>query len=150
SERGAAAGYRRTGGRTVTHAPLLQVFIYLAAALLTVPAAKRLGLGSVPGYIIAGAIIGPSGLRWLNDPAALLSVAAFGVVIMLFLIGLEMRPSLLWRLRAAVVGLGGAQMAVTGALLSATAMALGLEWRAALAAGFILALSSTAIALQSL
>ena len=132
------------------HSPLLQAFVYLAAALITVPIAKRLGLGSVPGYVIAGAAIGPSGLKLLGAPGEVMHVAEFGVVIMLFLIGLEMAPSLLWRLRAAILGLGAAQVIVTGLVFSAIALALGLDWRAALACGFILALSSTAIAMQSL
>jgi glutathione-regulated potassium-efflux system protein KefB len=130
--------------------PLLQAFIYLAAALLTVPIAKRLGLGGVPGYIVAGAVIGPFGLRLLGNQAETMNVAEFGVVIMLFLIGLEIEPAVLWRMRRSVLGLGGAQMAVTGAALTALAAACGLEWRTALACGLILAASSTAIAMQSL
>jgi glutathione-regulated potassium-efflux system ancillary protein KefC/glutathione-regulated potassium-efflux system protein KefB len=130
--------------------PLLQAFVYLAAALITVPIAKRIGLGSVPGYVIAGAAMGPYGLKLLGAPGEVMHVAEFGVVIMLFLIGLEMTPSLLWRLRAAIVGLGAAQMAATGLAFSAAGLAAGLDWRAAVACGFILALSSTAIALQSL
>ncbi len=130
--------------------PLLQTFVYLAAALLTVPLAKRLGLGSVPGYVIAGALIGPSALGLLGEPEEVMHVAEFGVVIMLFLIGLEMRPELLWRMRASILGLGGAQLALTGAALAGIGLVAGLDWRAALACGVILAISSTAIAMQSL
>jgi glutathione-regulated potassium-efflux system ancillary protein KefC len=130
--------------------PLLQAFIYLAAALITVPVAKRLGLGAVPGYILAGAAIGPFALHLLGDPTETMHVAEFGVVIMLFLIGLEIEPAVLWRMRRTVIGLGGAQMVVTAAVLSAVALALGLDWRTALACGMILAASSTAIALTAL
>lgn len=130
--------------------PLLQAFIYLAAALVTVPVAKRLGLGGVPGYIVAGAVIGPFGLHLLGSQTETMHVAEFGVVIMLFLIGLEIEPAVLWRMRRTVVGMGGAQMAATGAALTGLAIACGLDWRTALACGCILALSSTAIAMQSL
>ena len=129
---------------------LFQAFVFLAAALISVPIAKRLGLGSVLGYLIAGAVIGPFGLKFLPAPGELQHVSEFGVVIMLFLIGLELNPSLLWRMRSAIVGLGGAQVLATGLALSAAAMAVGLDWRASLAAGFTLSLSSTAIVMQSL
>ena len=129
---------------------LLQAFVYLAAAVISVPIAKRLGLGSVLGYLIAGAIIGPFGLSLLGEPGDVMHVAEFGVVIMLFLIGLEIQPALLWRLRGAILGLGGTQVVATGVVLAAIGLALGFDWRVATAAGFILALSSTAIVLQSL
>lgn len=130
--------------------PLLQAFVYLAAAVVSVPIAKRLGLGSVLGYLIAGAVIGPFGLKLLGDPESVMHVAEFGVVIMLFLIGMELQPSLLWRMRGAIVGLGGAQVLSAGLALGAIAWAFGLDWRAAVAIGFILSLSSTAIVLQTL
>src|SRR5262245_20213158 len=128
----------------MTDSFLFQAFVFLAAALISVPIAKRLGFGSVLGYLIAGAVIGPSGLHFLAAPASVMHVSEFGVVIMLFLIGLELNPSLLWRLRSAIVGLGGAQVLSAGAALALAAMAAGLDWRAALAAGFTLSLSSTA------
>ncbi len=129
---------------------LVQAFIYLTAALVSVPIAKRLGLGSVLGYLIAGAIIGPFGLSLLGQPENVMHFAEFGVVIMLFLIGLEIQPSLLWRLRTAILGLGGAQVLITAVAIAGVAMFVGLEWNVAVACGLILSLSSTAIVLTSL
>lgn len=123
--------------------------IYLAAGVIAVPIAQRLGLGSVLGYLIAGAVIGPFALHLVDDQASVRHFAEFGVVIMLFLIGLEVRPSILWSMRSVFFGLGGAQVVATGLTLTAAAMALGLDGRPALALGFILSLSSTAIVLQS-
>ncbi len=130
--------------------PLAEFFVFLAASVASVPIAKRLGLGSVLGYLIAGAIIGPFGLKLLADPEAVMHTAEFGVVIMLFLIGLELRPALLWTMRNSILGLGGLQVLLTGAALTAAAIAAGVDWRQATAIGFILSLSSTAIVLQSL
>ncbi|NDC58160.1 MAG: potassium transporter [Alphaproteobacteria bacterium] len=130
--------------------PLLSAFVYLAAAVISVPLAKRLGLGSVLGYLIAGAVIGPFGLHLLGDPQSVMHVAEFGVVIMLFLIGMEVQPALLWRLRGAIIGLGAGQVVSAGLALGAIALAFGLDWRTALVVGFILSLSSTAIVLQTL
>jgi monovalent cation:proton antiporter-2 (CPA2) family protein len=128
-----------------------QAFIYLSAAVVAVPVARRLGLGSVLGYLIAGMLIGPYGLSLVGEGGAdVLHFAEFGVVMMLFLIGLELRPSLLWRLRASILGLGGLQVAATATVVAAVAMGLGLDWRSAAAVGLILALSSTAIVLQTL
>jgi glutathione-regulated potassium-efflux system ancillary protein KefC/glutathione-regulated potassium-efflux system protein KefB len=129
---------------------LLQAFIFLTAAAISVPIAKRLGLGAVLGYLIAGAIIGPHALGLLGDPEGVMQVSEFGVVIMLFLIGLELAPALLWRMRTTIVGLGGLQVATAGLLIAGLAIAFKVDWRAALAIGFTLALSSTAIVLQSL
>lgn len=122
--------------------------IYLTAGVIAVPVAQRLGLGSVLGYIAAGVIIGPFALHLVGDQTGVRHFAEFGVVIMLFLIGLEVRPTLLWSMRAAFFGLGTSQVAVTGLVLAAAAMAFGLGWRESLALGFILSLSSTAIVLQ--
>ena len=128
-----------------------QAFVYLLAAVVSVPIAKRLGLGSVLGYLLAGIAIGPWGLRLIGEEGAdVLHFAEFGVVMMLFLIGLELRPSLLWRMRVPILGLGGLQVAVTAIALMSIAMLLGVTWNAALAIGLILALSSTAIVLQTL
>lgn len=129
---------------------LLQAFVFLLAAVIAVPIAKRLGLGSVLGYLVAGAIIGPFGLAVFGDPEGAMHAAEFGVIIMLFLIGLELEPQLLWRMRTAIVGVGGAQVAGAGLALAAGAVAFGLGWQEALVVGFILALSSTAIVMQSL
>ena len=124
--------------------------IYLSAGVIAVPIATRLGLGSVLGYLIAGAVIGPFAWGLVSDQQSVMHFAEFGVVIMLFLIGLEVRPSILWAMRKAFLGLGGAQVLVSGAVLGAIGLALGLFWQEAFALGFILALSSTAIVLQTL
>ncbi len=130
---------------------LLQAFVYLTAAVIAVPIAARLGLGSVLGYLIAGVVIGPFGLGLLGEGGEdIMHFAEFGVVMMLFLVGLELEPSLLWRLRGPILGLGGLQVVVTTAVAAAIAYLLGLPWQQALAVGMILALSSTAIVLQSL
>lgn len=132
---------------------LFQVFIYLVAAVVSVPIAKRLGLGSVLGYLIAGAVIGPSALGWVNAETGadhVEHVAEFGVVVMLFLIGLELRPARLWEMRASVLGMGGLQVVGTAAAVTLVALAFGNPWRTGFAAGLILAMSSTAIVLQSL
>ena len=129
---------------------LLQVFVYLAASVLAVPVATRLGLGSVLGYLVAGAIVGPYALNLVGDASEVGHVAEFGVVILLFLIGLEVRPALLWQLRTVIGGFGASQLFMTGILAAAAAMALGQPWRAALEIGFVLAMSSTAIVLLML
>lgn len=129
---------------------LQSAFVFLAAAVVSVPIAKRLGLGSVLGYLIAGALIGPFGLKLIEDPGGVLHAAEFGVVIMLFLIGLELQPAVMWRMRTLVAGLGSAQVLVTGLIGTAIGMAFGLSWQMALAVGFTLSLSSTAIVLSSL
>ncbi len=128
-----------------------QAFVYLLAAVVTVPIAKRLGLGSVLGYLLAGVAIGPFGLGLLGTEGQdVMHFAEFGVVMMLFVIGLELEPSLLWRLRGPIVGLGGLQVVLTTLLVAAVALAVGLSWQAALAVGMTLSLSSTAIVLQTL
>ena len=129
---------------------LLGAFFFLAAAVVVVPFAQRGGLGSVLGYLVAGVAIGPFGLALVRDPESILHFAEFGVVMMLFLIGLELEPAKLWRLRRTIVGLGGAQVVVTAAVVAGAALALGQTWQAGVAIGMALALSSTAIALQIL
>nr|WP_278253909.1 monovalent cation:proton antiporter-2 (CPA2) family protein [Caulobacter sp. CCUG 60055] len=129
---------------------MIQALVYLAASVVSVPVAKRLGLGSVLGYLIAGAVIGPWALNLVGDQKDVMSFAEFGVVILLFLIGLEVRPALLWSMRGAIFGLGGAQVAATAVTVAGASMALGLDWRQALAVGLVLAMSSTAIVLQTL
>ena len=129
---------------------LLLATILLGAGVLAVPLATRLGLGSVLGYLIAGIAISPV-LNFLNvDVIAIQHFAEFGVVIMLFLVGLELSPDTLWEMRKRLLGLGGGQLALTTALVFAASLALGLDWRMALAVGLVLSLSSTAIALQTL
>jgi monovalent cation:proton antiporter-2 (CPA2) family protein len=129
---------------------LLQVFVYLAAAVAAAPLAKRLGLGSVLGYLAAGALIGPALLNLVGDTTQVGHVAEFGVVILLFLIGLEVRPSLLWSLRTTILGVGATQVVATTGVLAAAGLALGLDWRLAVAIGATLAMSSTAVVLQLL
>ena len=130
---------------------LLGAFIYLAAAVISVPIATRLGLGSVLGYLIAGMLIGPSALNFVGSEGQdVLHFAEFGVIVMLFLIGLELQPSKLWTLRKPILGLGGLQVVGTAAALAISATAYGNDWRTALTIGLILAMSSTAIVLQSL
>ncbi|TDH59311.1 potassium transporter [Dankookia rubra] len=129
---------------------LAQAFVYLAAAVLAVPIAKRLGLGSVLGYLLAGVAIGPFGLHLAGDAEAAMHFAEFGVVMMLFLVGLELQPARLWAMRGPVLGAGGLQVGLTAAAVAAIGLLFGFDWRMALAAGLILAMSSTAIALQIL
>lgn len=129
---------------------LIQALIYLGSAALIVPIAVRLGLGSVLGYLIAGCIIGPWGLRLVADAESILHFAEIGVVLMLFIIGLELDPQRLWKLRASVFGGGALQMIACGALIGAFCMLLGLEWKVAELIGMTLALSSTAIAMQAM
>lgn len=128
-----------------------QAFIYLVAAVLSVPIAKRLGLGSVLGYLLAGVVIGPFGFQLVGQEGEdVMHFAEFGVVMMLFLVGLELQPSLLWRLRVPILGLGGLQVVVTALVVAAVAFLFGLSWQMSLATGLILAMSSTAIVLQTL
>ena len=136
----------------MNHAPvwLINSFIYLCAAVLAVPLAKKLGLGSIIGYLAAGIAIGPWGLGLVTNVQDILHFAEFGVVLMLFLIGMELEPKRLWSLRRPIFGWGTAQMLSCAALLTGTAMAFGIAWPTALVAGLGLALSSTAIALQSI
>jgi glutathione-regulated potassium-efflux system ancillary protein KefC/glutathione-regulated potassium-efflux system protein KefB len=127
-----------------------QALVFLVAAVLTVPLFTRLGMGAVLGYLVAGMAIGPWLLGFVHEVEAILHFAELGVVLLLFVIGLELRPSRLWALRRPVFGFGSAQVAATGVVLSAAGLALGLSPPAALVAGFSLSLSSTALALQLL
>ncbi len=130
---------------------LAQAFVYLTAAVVAVPIAKRFGLGAVLGYLLAGMAIGPWGLQLVGaEGEDVMHFAEFGVVMMLFVIGLELEPKLLWRLRGPILGLGGLQVSITAALVTGIAMALGFSWNVALAIGLGLSLSSTAIVLQTL
>ncbi len=130
---------------------LFHSFIYLVAAVIAVPIAKRLGLGSVLGYLMAGILIGPHVLGLVGQRGGdVMHFAEFGVVMMLFIVGLELQPSLLWRMRAQLVGLGGLQVVGTAAAVTGLGAALGLDLRLSLATGLIVAMSSTAIVLSSL
>ncbi len=129
---------------------LLLAFIFLAAGVVSVPIASRLGLGSVLGYLIAGIVISPV-LVWLHvDVISIQHFAEFGVVMMLFLVGLELEPRRLWEMRHKLMGLGGGQVGITTLAVMAIGMAFGLGWTVALAVGLVFALSSTAIVLQTL
>ena len=129
----------------------LKALIYLSAAIVAVPIAKRLGLGSVLGYLLAGVIIGPFVLGFIGEEGQdVLHFAEFGVVLMLFLIGLELKPQLLWQLRTPILGIGGTQVVATSILIGAICLIAGLPWQTSLAIGLTLALSSTAIVLQTL
>ncbi len=128
-----------------------QALIYLAATVVTVPIAKKLGLGSVLGYLVAGIIIGPSVLGLVGFEAGkVMHFAEFGVVLMLFVIGLELQPSLLWKMRRSIFGLGGLQVLITAIVLAGIALFFDFKINRAIAIGLILALSSTAIVLQTL
>ena len=128
-----------------------QAFVYLSAAVVAVPIAKRMGLGSVLGYLLAGMVIGPFGLGLIGEEGEdVMHFAEFGVVMMLFLIGLELQPSLLWRLKRPILGTGGLQVGVTAVLLAGFSVVTGLSWQSSIAIGLTLSLSSTAIVLQTL
>lgn len=135
----------------MTDGILAQALVYLAAAVLFVPIAKRAGLGAVLGYLVAGVVVGP----WVLDLVGgaghhVMHFAEFGVVMMLFIVGLELRPSLLWQLRRPIFGLGTMQVALTGLVVAGGAVAVGVAAKPAIAIGLTFAMSSTAIVLSSL
>jgi monovalent cation:proton antiporter-2 (CPA2) family protein len=128
-----------------------QALVYLAAAILLVPIAKKIGLGSVLGYLLAGIVIGPFVLGFVGSEGQdIMHAAEFGVVMMLFLVGLELEPTLLWRLRNSIAGLGGLQVLLTALAVAAIAIATGMVFGEAVTLGLILAMSSTAIVLQTM
>lgn len=133
------------------HGFLFQAFVYLAAAVVAVPIAKRLGLGSVLGYLLAGVAIGPFALGLIGTEGQdIMHFAEFGVVMMLFLVGLELELSKLWAMRGVLLGMGGLQVVITAAVIVPIGLLLGQSWQVSVAAGLILSLSSTAIVLQTL
>jgi monovalent cation:proton antiporter-2 (CPA2) family protein len=134
---------------TETHY-IVDIVILLAAAVIAVPLFQRLGLGAVLGFLIAGAVIGPWGLGFISAVEEIRHLAEFGVVFLLFIIGIELKPSRLWVMRRSVFGLGTAQVLTTGTVITLAALALGIPIRSALIVGFGLALSSTAFGLQIL
>jgi len=137
----------------MTHITLAEIAILLAAMAIAPPLARWLGIGTVLGYLLGGIVLGPYGIRSVfttSDAREILELSEFGIVLLLFLIGLELRPRRLWAMRNAIFKLGGAQVVITAALLAAVGMAMGLGWQAAVFVGLALALSSTAFALQVL
>ena len=124
--------------------------IYLGAAVIAVPLSRALGLGAILGYLAAGIAIGPWGLRLVGNVQDVLHFAEFGVVLMLFLVGLELEPRRLWNLRGPIFGWGSVQLLGSAALIAAIAMAFGVDWRIAVAAGLALADSSTATGLRAM
>jgi glutathione-regulated potassium-efflux system protein KefB len=135
----------------MTGVTLQEVAILLAALAIAGPLARWLGISEVLGYLVVGTVLGPNTIGWsFSDYEAkeILHFAEFGIVLLLFLIGLELRPKRLWAMRNAVFGLGSAQVAVTGLVLAVVGVVLGFSWHTALFAGLALALSSTALALQ--
>ena len=130
---------------------LFQAVIYLSAAVICVPIAKRFAMGSVLGYLIAGILIGPFVLGFIgHEGKDIMHFAEFGVVMMLFLIGLELEPSHLWKIRKQIIGVGLSQVLITTSVVMAIGIVASLLWQSALAIGFAFAMSSTAIVLQSL
>ncbi len=129
---------------------LTYTLLYLAAAVIAVPISRALGLGSIIGYLVAGIIIGPSGLQLVSNVQDILHFSEFGVVLMLFLIGLELQPARLWSMRRPIFGAGSAQVGLCAIALAGLAMAFGIDWHVATVGALGLALSSTAIALQSI
>jgi len=132
------------------HGFLHQALIYLAAGVIAVPIFRRLGLGSVLGYLVAGVVIGPGGLRFVSEPEAILHFAEFGVVLLLFLVGLELEPRRLWQMRRSILGMGAVQVLLTMVVFAALGWGFGVPAKVALVAGMGFAMSSTAIALATL
>jgi glutathione-regulated potassium-efflux system ancillary protein KefC len=132
------------------HSLLQNAMVYLLAAVVAVPIAKRLGLGAVLGYLIAGIAIGPFGFRLISEVEDILHFSEFGVVLLLFVIGLELEPRKLWSMRRPIFGWGGAQVGLVALALCVAAMLAGVHWKVALIAALGLSLSSTAIALATL
>lgn len=129
---------------------ILNIFIFLAAATVMVPIASRFKLGSVIGFLTVGILIGPFGLKLIGNSEQIMSFAEFGVIMMLFLIGLELEPIMLWKLRKLIVGLGGLQVILTTGVITGIGIFMHYSWQSSLAVGMSLALSSTALVLQML
>ena len=131
------------------HHLLLNILAYLGAAVIAVPLFRRLGLGAILGYLFAGAVIGPQGIHLIEHPEQALHFAEFGVVMLLFIIGLELEPGKLWRMRTTITMLGGGQLLLSAVIIALAVWALfGFQWRQAVLIGLTLGLSSTAFAVQ--
>jgi glutathione-regulated potassium-efflux system protein KefB len=126
---------------------LRDILIYLMAAVIAVPLFKRLGLGAVLGYLVAGILIGPSVLRLIADPQSVLRIAEFGVVLLLFLVGLELNPKKLWDMRVSIFGMGAMQVFLTASAVAGALLLWGLDWKTALVIGIAALQSSTSVAL---
>lgn len=134
----------------MNHTFLFNTFIFLAAACMIVPLAGRFKLGSVIGYLMAGVCIGPFGFGFIDNPEQVMHFAEFGVVMMLFLIGMELDPQTLWKWRKAIIGLGGLQVVLTTGAFTLLGIGLGYNWKISMVASMALSLSSTALVLQML
>ena len=130
--------------------PFADLLLLLSAMVLMVPLFQRIGIGSVPGYLVGGLIVGPHGAGLISGVESVRTIAEFGVVFLLFVIGVELKPSQLWRMRQQVFGVGTAQVLISGSLMTAIAMGFGVAFAPAVLAGFALSLSSTAFVLQML
>lgn len=129
---------------------LTPVLVFCAAAVVAVPLARRAGLSAVIGYLVAGAAMGPFGLRFVTEPETVSGVAELGVVLLLFIVGLELKLTKLWTMRADIFGLGAAQLGITGVVIAGLIGAVGQRWEGAILLGLALSLSATSIALQML
>ena len=129
---------------------ILQALVFIGSAIVLVPIFKYLGFGSVLGYLIAGIVVGPYGLKFINDAEHVMHFAEIGVVILLFMIGLEIQPFKLWSMRKHLLGLGGLQVAITTLVFMLIGKWMGLSNVSAAVIGFSLSLSSTAFAMQTL
>lgn len=129
---------------------LTNIFIFLAAASIMVPISSRFKLGSVIGYLIVGILIGPFGFNLIGNATQIMHFAEFGVIMMLFLIGLELKPKSLWKLRSLILGLGGLQVIITSMVLTCIGVSMGYAWQTSLAVSMALTLSSTALVIQML
>ena len=129
---------------------LTEAIVFLGAAVVAVPIAKRLGVGSIIGYLVAGMVIGPFGLSFIKTTDAIVPIAELGVVLLLFVLGLELKPERLWRMKSDIFGLGSSQIVLTGFILTGIFLLFGLPKPIAVIGGFGMALSSTAFAVQIL
>jgi glutathione-regulated potassium-efflux system ancillary protein KefC len=134
----------------MNHEILFEAFIFLIASCIVVPLIKRFKLSAIIGYLLAGILIGPMCLKLVSDSEGVMHLAEFGIIMMLFVIGLELEPATLWRLRKSIVGIGGLQVVLTTAVFTAIGIALKLNWQVSLAIAMALSLSSTALVLNLL
>ncbi len=134
----------------MNHALLFEAFIFLVAACVIVPIVKRMKLSGVIGYLLVGILIGPMCFKLAVDSEGVMHLAELGIIMMLFIIGLELEPAILWRLRKSIIGIGGLQLVITAIIFTVIGISLGLEWRVSLAIALALSLSSTALVLSLL